>query len=342
MVKRKDGRWQTSVTFTVDGCPVRRFFYGKTQQDVLRKVAAYREEEAAGVAWSDMISAWWDVHGPTLTINARRPYAAAVRRAMEAFPGRPARTVKPSDVAALLLRLTVQNHWGTHTAMLQRSVISQACRYAIAQGWLDRDPARDVDVPREARKTERRTMPADEDLGKIRAAVDTEPFGLFAYMALCTGCRRGEILGMRWEDVDLPGRVIAVQRSVCYDTAEPVLKSPKSEAGVRFVPIVDDLAAVLEKRRRAAGFLFPDTDGGPLKKTHFEARWREYSIRLGLSCSPHQLRHAFATEWIERGVEVEEMRLVLGHRYSQTTEQWYQHVREQRQKAAARRFLSLG
>ena len=79
-----------------------------------------------------------------------------------------------------------------------------------------------------------------------------DDFGLFAYLIFYTGCRRGEAEGLRYEDIDRERKRIHIRRSVYNVSTTPMIKEPKTEAGIRSVPLLDALADALDALERRA------------------------------------------------------------------------------------------
>lgn len=336
MVKRKDGRWQEALTVTVNGRPKRRYFYGRTKAEVLRKIAAAKDREENGPPMDAVISEWLPVYRQRVSPNTYRPASAAARRAADAFAGVPVSQLTPAMISRFVASVAATRHEAKKTAELQRCVVSLACAYAIEQGWITSNPARDAVMPRGLKSTPRE-MPSAEDIAHIKAGADL-PGGMFALWALYTGLRRGELLALRWEDVDMASRTVRVSRSLIYDGKSAYVKSPKTAAGVRVVPLPDRLA---EHLRPGRGPVFPGADGGYMPRGVANRMWDRFRAAAGVSCTPHQLRHAYATMLYEASVDGKEAQALLGHAQLSTTMDVYTHVREALQRRWSERLLGL-
>lgn len=174
-------------------------------------------------------------------------------------------------------------------------------------------------------------MPSEEDIARVKASVGL-PFGLFAYMAMYTGCRRSELLALTWDDIDLEDRTISVNKSIYQIEGGRVLvKPPKTEKGTRELPILDKLLPYMQAGGK--GLLFPNPhSGGYIGDGSFTLYWRRYQAASGVTCTPHQLRHCFATMLFEAGVSESDAQDLLGHAQISTTKDIYTHIREQRKK----------
>ena len=337
MVRRKDGLWQEQVTVTENGRKKQRYFYGRTKTAVLRKIADYQEAQAVGPTFETVADAWWEEAEPALAETTRRGYRPAKARAVAELGPLRIRQLRPLDIARFLDKCIKENKMADKTARTQLMVVNLICRYAVRSGALDVNPARDLTVPKGLEK-HRRDIASPEDIAKVKSSLDL-PFGDFAYWALYTGCRRGELLALTWEDVDLENRTITISKSLYRaETGKMELKRPKTEAGVRMIPLLDRLA---EKITPGTGPVFPRPDGGYLTDRQAMKRWEKYQELSGVTCTPHQLRHTFATMLFEAGVSESDAQDILGHAQISTTKDVYTHIREQRKAAVRQQLLSV-
>lgn len=133
-----------------------------------------------------------------------------------------------------------------------------------------------------------------------------------------TGMRRGEALALRWDAVDLAGRILRVWPSLEW--------SPKS-GEPREVPIGDALLELLERLPRTSSYVFPARSGG--RFAYWPQRAFDRARRAaGLTGGPHTLRHTFATEWIARRGSLPALAQVLGHSDARVT-RLYAHLRRE-------------
>lgn len=334
MFKRKDGLWQERITLPSGK---QKYFYGKTKREVTNKVRTYKEEQEAGKRFDAVVDEWWEDHEKTITPNTARGYRSAIARAKLRFSGQSITQIRPHDINSFLLDYIQQEHPAKKTAINQLLICNLVFRYAVARGYIDNNPARDLSVPR-GLPQKQREIPPDDDIRRVEANA-SHPFGLFALWALYTGLRRGELLGLKWDDVDLTARTVTVSRSVYWVSNTPQLKEPKTRAGIRTVAIPDALYKHLTPGK---GWIWPDKDSGELMTHgHFNRAWKRYCEDTGVSITPHQLRHAYATMLYDNDIPVKDAQTLLGHARASTTQDVYTHVRKEREKAVNQRILSL-
>ena len=342
MVQRKDGLYQQQMTVTVNGRQVQKYFYGKTKADVLRKISEWKtkesERKAKGAPFKQVAEDWWEQAQDDLAPSTQRGYIPAFNRAQAHFGSQSIQSITPADVASFVRKMAKENNMADKTARTQLMVCNLIFRYAVQAGHINVNPARELEVPRNLKKT-KRDIASDEDIKRVKANYDA-PFGAFAYWALYTGLRRNELLALTWDDVDLPNRKIHVTKSCYRDNDGKVkAKAPKTPSGIRDVPIPDKLA---EKIVPGTGLVFPG-DSGYMTNGMWERHWKHYTEATGVTCTPHQLRHAYATMLYEAGdrVSMEDAHYLLGHANLQTTADIYTHIREQKVEKIKNAMLSI-
>lgn len=337
MVKRKDGRWQEQVTVIVNGRPKQKYFYGASKAEILRKIAEYEAEAETlkneGRPFPDVADDWWEEASGALSPNTRRPYKAALDRAKAHFDGQGIRCILPTDISSFMRKTIKSNKMADKTARTQLMVVNLIFRFAVQNGDCDVNPARDLEVPAGLKKEERE-MASEKDIAIIKQSTSSA-MGMMANWFLYTGLRRSELLALTWEDVDLKNRTIRVRRSLVRYESKVIAKAPKTEAGERAVPILDALAVHLEP---GTGLVFPNANGEYISENSFSRRWSNFQKETGITCTPHQLRHAATTMFCEAVADgkltVEDVQHIIGHAQYQTTMDIYKHYREkQRQKA---------
>lgn len=337
MKKRADGRYQKKIRLR-DGSV--RFVYGRTLFELEEAEKRLRRSEAESLCVPAVADLWWEETEPRLSPNTRPGYARDARRFSTYFSGVPVSDVTPRDVNRYISDLITERRLSRKTANNALVVASRILQWGMNHGYCNGNAAKDVEVDRSL-PSRRRTIPADAELRKIMDAWDDEPpFGRFAYWLVWSGLRKGELLALTWEDVDLRTRTISVSKTWYSYNNRPGVKPPKTESGARTVPIPDALYAKI-RGGKASGLIFPGLDGKLMTKTHFERGWARLQRSLGITATPHQLRHAYTTFLLENGVDVVDASAVLGHAQPSTTMDVYNDIRAQRTARAAESIRHL-
>lgn len=337
MTRRKDGLWQQQYTVMENGRKKQKYFYGKTKKEVLEKIAAYEATAAAGRKFSEVAEDWWEDAEPQLAYNTTKGYRPALRRAIDEFGDDNIRDLKPLDISRFLRRFVKETHAADKTARTQLMVINLICRFGVENGDIDNNPARDVTVPRGLEKKPRE-IASDDDIARVKASTDCT-FGMFAYWLMYTGMRRGELLALTWDDVDFENHSISITKSVYHVNNKPQIKKPKTASGIRTVPLMNKLS---EKITPGKGLVFPDPyTGGVITENHFQDLWQMYTEESKVSCTSHQLRHAYATMLEENNISEKDAQYLLGHAQISTTKDIYTHIREAKKQKINAQLLDI-
>lgn len=326
--RRSDGLLETTRTDPRTGKRVH--FYGKTDAEIDHQILKYNGKQERGRLFKEVAEEWHDIHFPELAPNTLRGYRPAYQRALDEFEKTPIKQIKPQDVKRFLVEFS-RGGMAKKTVATQRDIVAMICAYAVQSGDIDFSPCDHITIPKNLAKGHRDAA-TPEDETKVKASSD---LWLFPYLILYTGLRKGEALALTYADIDHKSDVIHVTKSVYHDANRPMIKKPKTEAGIRTVPILSPLKQKLPKRGK--GYLF-SLDGGhtPLTETQYQKLWREYVKATGVAATAHQLRHSYATMLFECGVELKDAQDLLGHSTAAMTQDVYTHLRDSRRQETAK------
>lgn len=306
-------------------------FRGKTDAEVEQKMIAYQAKIERGPLFPEVAEKWKEQHFPTLSPSTAKGYKASYNRVKERFKEMPIRELAPADVDALLQSMARQQY-ARKTVANQLLVVNLICRSAVLDSIIRINPCTAVRVPKGLKQTPRE-LPADEELKKVKEGWKL-PGGLLPYFILYTGCRRGEALAITYSDIDRKKKIIRINKSVCYSDQAPFIKTPKTAAGTREVPLLDKLTAVLPLGIGDA-LLFPGTKGEIMRESTQRNRWKKWQTDTGVTLTPHQLRHGFATMLFEAGISERDAMDLLGHADIKMTQNVYTHIRKSRREETA-------
>jgi integrase len=132
------------------------------------------------------------------------------------------------------------------------------------------------------------------------------------YFMLFTGCRRGEAAALQQKHINREKKMATICQSIAYsNTRKPVIKPPKTEAGIREVDLYDNVLEILPEYDDPETYVF-FPDGLPTK-TALESGLKKYQTENGLTSTAHQLRHAYATMGHAAHIDPKDMQHRLGH-----------------------------
>ena len=233
-------------------------------------------------------------------------------------------------------------------------IVTHALKDAVAWGLLARNPAAHVDPPRVARP-EMQVWTQKEVQRFLVSVADDRLYALWTVL-LATGLRRGEALGLRWDDVDLDRRRLSIQRAVTVVDYEIVVSEPKTARGRRSVSIDPTTAAVLVAHRKRqleerlawgpawqdSGYVFTTEGGRVLHPQRVTLIFKRLAQEAGLPpIRLHDLRHTAATLALTAGIHPKVVSERLGHATVGITLDTYSHVGEGLQEEAATRVAGM-
>ena len=154
---------------------------------------------------------------------------------------------------------------------------------------------------------------------------------------LFTGARRGEVVALKWKDIDFDTKLIHISRSCTYVCNRPVFGPPKSRSGVRFVPLLPPLEKILLALPKATGFIIEEL----FTERKFKRTWERIGKTIEIyGATPHRIRHTYITTAVTR-TDIKTLQTIAGHADISTTINRYSHSREERIKEAGEAFGNL-
>jgi integrase len=349
--KRADGRYPATIDLGwQDGKRKRKTVYGKTKAEAAEKLREARRNIDLGQAPTDgrlstaaFLEVWLrDTLPGSVKASTVDNYRDVITHYVVPHVGRvPLVKLAPEDVQAMIRALEAQG-LSVRTRRLARAVLRRALGQAEKWGKVPRNVAALVDCPRGA------DTPADDtlDAAGVRAVLENargDRLEAFARLALCLGLRRGELLGLRWEDIDFECGEFRIAHSLSYRSGEGlILQEPKTAAGRRTIPLVGQTASSLREHHRRqleerlvagpawvdSGHVFSNELGAPLDPRNVLRWWHRLTERSGVGRRRiHAARHTAATMLLEEGVPLEVVSAVLGHASLTITSDIYARVR---------------
>jgi integrase len=243
---------------------------------------------------------------------------------------------------------------GPRTVQYVHATIRKALNDAVRWGLLVRNPAQHAAGPR-PRRTELRTWTADELRGFLASVRSDRLYGAWQLAAL-TGMRRGEVLGLRWADLDLEGGWLSVRQTLVVVDNQPRVSEPKTAQGRRRIALDAETVAALRAHHTAQaaerlaagpawqgrGLVFTRPDGTPLHPEYVRRQFDRHIARAGLPrIHLHDLRHTHATLALQVGVHPKVISERLGHATVAMTLDIYSHTVPVLQQNAAATIADL-
>ena len=221
-------------------------------------------------------------------------------------------------------------------------VISSAMDLAVAQKIILTTPTNACELPK-VEHQEMQTIPAEQLQAFLEEARSTGVYEMY-YIELATGLRRGELLGLKWSDIDWKNGIIKVRRQVARVNGEIVEAPLKTKNSYRAVTISQHAIEVLKQQKAKTNdqYVFPSPNGGPISPDSVNNMLKRVLERTGIpKVRFHDLRHTFATIALQNGVDIKTVSGMLGHFSAGFTLDTYAHVTTSAQKEAAQTIANM-
>ena len=359
--KRKDGRWEGRYTAgrnPATGKAIYKNVLGKTQAEVKEKLKkAIEETKGLNIAkaesytvgqWMDV---WYEYYAKIkVRPSSHKTYEGYIKNHIKPSVGNiPLTKLTTLDLQQLYQKLLTEGRVDRLESQNQpkglspktvrniNQVISSAMQLAIQQHLIAQNPTDGCALPKTEHR-EMQTLGADQLAAFLLEARHSGVFEMY-YIELATGLRRGELLGLKWEDIDFANQTLRVRRQVGRINGE-VREAPlKTKNAYRTISLGTDAVGILKQQREkqpGSSYVFPDPTGGPIAPDSVLHMLHRVLDRAGLpEIQFHDLRHTFATLALQNGVDVKTVSGMLGHFSAGFTLDTYAHVTTAAQKKAA-------
>ena len=307
----------------------RRYFYGRTDEEVETKYQAALAEQERHRSFETVADLWWQEKEPQLSPNTVMSYKVGKNSAVDAFGNAPVSEITPRMVVSYLQRLAAQGY-SQKAIGNRKSVLKSIFDYAFIAGDIERNPCVDIPIVK-GKPKEARQPAAASDLKLIEKHKNDDEISRMYYLMLYAGLRRGEATALQYKHIDRKNKTVRVEQSCAWDNSRPVLKTPKTEAGKRTVSLPDNALAVIPQGHKADEFIF--FPGGLPRRRAIDKAIDEYKKRTGVQATPHQLRHSYASILHSAGIDVKDAQALLGHSSITMTQDVYTHLEEAHKKA---------
>jgi integrase len=355
ITKRKDGRYQAAVyVLQPDGTRARKFAYGKTwaecdakRRELLDKVASGVPVPTRSAKLADWLLYWLDnVIKPRRKRTTYAKYEVHVRLYLVPMLGtKRLESLSVADVRRFLTRLEKQTTAATakESHKVLRTALSAACREEL----ITRNVVTLVEPP-QVESRDLSPWSLDETLDFLTAARKDPLYAAFM-LAIALGFRRGEIVGLRWQDVDLDNRVIRVRKQRQRVGGEAYDDDPKGRRRKQALPLPAICVAPLrwQRMRQAAmreragdrwtetDYVFTTRTGRPIEPRNVYRSFTRVASNAGLRVIRlHDARHGTATLLTAAGVAPRVVMEILGHSQIAVTMNIYTHVVQDTQREA--------
>jgi len=340
IMQRKDGRWMGRYYVTLpDGTKKRQQIISKDQQTVVEKLReemvmadrgtpVFRDNRTVG----EYLEYWLtNISAPRVRPNTQEVRAGAVRRDVIAQIGHyQLYALKPMHVNQMIMQLRAKGK-SSHTQKRAKQLLSSALKDAVRMEIVNRNVAELVDTPKHVYK-ERNvwSMAQVQQFLNYTKSVSHRYYPLFELL-FYYGMRRGEVLGLRWQDIDFDRGSISIRQTLAEVNHKPVFNKPKTRASERDLPLIPKIQEtlalyLLTSPKYGDDLLFHSEWGNPVDPRSLLDSFNLLSKKAGLPrICLHEIRHTVATMLKDSGVTPKDAQVILGHSDITTTLQIYTH-----------------
>ena len=250
ITQRKDGRWQAALQ--VEGR--RRVVYGRTRREAADMLGELKRQAAKSGGLpdpgrrtvGDLLDAWLETVTPNLKPATIAQYRLEVENHVRPALGH-VRLARLNAAQIQRLITALQASGRRRTASLVLTLLRQVLAMAVRWGWIAANPADRVVRPQH--RAPEKTMWDAGQLGAFLQGTAGYWLGPLWVVAVATGCRLGELLGLTWGDVDMAAGTLAVQRTLQRVAGEWISEGPKTRAGARTLALPGEALAALQRQR---------------------------------------------------------------------------------------------
>lgn len=347
LFQRADGRWCGQINLGWQGGRrVRKYFYGSSAEQARDALLKARADHAAGFPIAierqtvgQFLERWLETVKASIRPRTFQSYEILVRRHITPELGSLRLDKLSAQHVQTLLSRESASGLSSQTVRHVRAILRIALNQAIKWGLVARNAASLAVPPKLERKRFRSLSP--EEARQLLDAARGDRLEAVYTVALSLGLRLGEILGLRWQDVDLDGGTLTVNQAIYRMRGGLVTSEPKTERSRRCLFLPDGVRAALKAHRlrqlqerliagsrwQDTSLVFTSTIGTPLDPRNLFRAFKALLRRAGLpGCRFHDLRHSAASLLLAQGVPMRAVMELLGHSSMSTTADIYSHV----------------
>ncbi len=319
----------------------RKYIRAKTQKELDEKVLQARILIKSGVdicseeTFGHFAQMWFDIYKkPYLREKSQDVIRNVLNHQVLSIPG----CYRLHDISPMRIQSLMVDLAGKSNSLQSKVLIHLRSIFAAAveNGFVAKSPVSST-LRAGGKRTEEKAALTPEESRLLLERVKDVWAKTFLLIALHTGIRRGEIIGLMWEDIDFAEKMIHVRHNVIIqEKTIRISNDLKTKAGRRDIPMSDDLEHWLaeQKAKSSTNFVFTMKNHKPMTQSSYKSMWRH--IEKGLPdthISAHILRHTYITQMFEAGLDIKEVQYLAGHSTVDMTLRVYTHYDQCSRKA---------
>lgn len=346
--RRADGRWESSIMvgWKDDGRRQIKSFYGKTQEEVRRKVQAWKKNQSFNTIvtkdyyfdeWADM---WFEIHKENITPTTQEGYRYTLLALKNYFGKKKLADIKAYDIDIFLQMLRSKGK-ATSTMAQYKGMMYQIMHKAEANDLINKNPVRFAEKIRNHKQKKPKDAFTADEIRIMMRDLPRDRIGKSIRLLLGTGMRSQELLALEPRHISADGSEIVIEQAVQLVKGTVHIGPPKSMDSNRTIPVPPSLQwCAVELRETDRRFIWEErTPGIPCNPSFFRDEFRRAlegvsGVRI---LTPHACRHTYVSQLQALGVDVPTIQSLVGHAETDMTE-YYLHVQKNVREAAVNRF----
>ena len=312
----------------------------------------------AGIATTKIDLAAWLKENKKTRAGIAEAAEVAASTVSAAAQGKPIQETKAAAIAKAMGKkinevFTIEQNMeplADKTVLAYHRLISIILTQAEKEMLVPYNAAAKATPPKTTKKAPNYFQP--ETISEILKALEAEPlkWQLITHLLLVTGCRRGEIMGLKWEKVDFKNNRVTIDRALLVSPSKGVYESTTKTSDIRYLNLPAETMALLKQHKREqlriqiangdrwihTGYVFTQDNGDRMNPDSITSWLNDFSKRHGLPhINPHAFRHTVASVLLANGTDIVTVAAQLGHASASTTENFYAHIIEENKAKAS-------